>query len=250
VAGSDAAPGGIAGPCTAGRSNGGAALLVKHLRWSPRSLIYPDEDCRLGLICAILLGMRATPLLIAALLCVPIAACGGGAGGASDRAAPPAPSAGNVEASGTFAAPPGAVVTYDEALVPVGATAAVDETVAGGSTTVTLDVAGLVPNRQYGAHAHVNPCGAAGKDAGPHFQLTRDPVTPSVDPAYANPQNEIWLDFTTNGQGAGRTTSTVAWEFPADRRAKSVIIHTMPTATEPGKAGTAGDRAACVTVAF
>src|SRR3979411_1700108 len=45
VAGSDAAPGGIAGPCTAGRSNGGAALLVKHLRWSPRSLIYPDEDC-------------------------------------------------------------------------------------------------------------------------------------------------------------------------------------------------------------
>jgi superoxide dismutase, Cu-Zn family len=194
--------------------------------------------------------MRATPLLIAALLCVPIAACGGERGGATDSAAPQAPPAGNVEASGKFAAPPGAVVTYDAALVPVGATAAVDETVAGGSTTVALDVAGLVPNRQYGAHAHANPCGAEGKDAGPHYQLTPDPVTPSVDPAYANPQNEIWLDFTTDGQGAGRATSTVAWEFPADRRAESVVIHTMPTATEPGKAGTAGDRAACITVGF
>jgi Cu-Zn family superoxide dismutase len=216
------------------------------------STAIPDHSGRglpTGLKCAILLGMRATPLLIAALLCVPIAACGGG-GGASDRAAPPAASPGSVEASGTFAAPPGGVVTYDEALVPVGATAAVDQTAAGGSTTVTLDVAGLMPNRQYGAHAHANPCGAEGKDAGPHYQLTPDPVTPSVDPAYANPHNEIWLDFTTDGQGAGRATSTVAWEFPADRRAKSVVIHTMPTATEPGKAGTAGDRAACITVGF
>jgi Cu-Zn family superoxide dismutase len=210
----------------------------------------PDEGCRPRLTCAILLGMRATPLLIAGLLCLPIAACGGDGGGRSDGAAPPADSTANVRATGTFAAPPGAVVTYDEALVPVGATAEVDETAGGGSTTVALDVTGLVPNRRYGAHAHANPCGAEGKDAGPHFQLTPDPVTPSVDPAYANPQNEIWLDFTTDGQGAGRATSTVAWEFPADRRAASVVIHTMPTATEPGKAGTAGDRAACITVGF
>jgi superoxide dismutase, Cu-Zn family len=62
--------------------------------------------------------------------------------------------------------------------------------------------------------------------------------------------NEIWLDFTTDAAGAGRATSTVPWVFPADRRAASVIIHAMPTSTEPGKAGGAGNRAACLTVGF
>jgi len=71
-----------------------------------------------------------------------------------------------------------------------------------------------------------------------------------VDPAYANPENEIWLDFTTDAEGAASAETTVEWTFPADRRAASVIIHAMPTATAPGEAGTAGDRAACVTVDF
>jgi superoxide dismutase, Cu-Zn family len=34
--------------------------------------------------------------------------------------------------------------------------------------------------------------------------------------------------------------------FPADRRTATVVIHAMPTATEPGKAGSAGNRAACI----
>ena len=34
--------------------------------------------------------------------------------------------------------------------------------------------------------------------AGPTFQNVVDPVQPSVDPAYANPENEIWLDFRTD----------------------------------------------------
>lgn len=193
--------------------------------------------------------MRATRLVLAALLCLPLVACGGGGGAESGSAAPTSVPTG-VRVDGTFAAPPGLAVTYDETLVPAGARATVDTTAGGGSTTVTLDVAGLVPNRRYGVHAHTRPCGPAGADAGPHFQLTPDPVTPSVDPAYANPQNEIWLDLATDAQGAGRATSTVAWEFPADRRAASVVIHALPTATEPGKAGTAGDRAACLTVGF
>jgi hypothetical protein len=33
--------------------------------------------------------------------------------------------------------------------------------------------------------------GKDGKDAGPHFQLKPDPVTPHIDPAYANNMNEI-----------------------------------------------------------
>ena len=77
-----------------------------------------------------------------------------------------------------------------------------------------------------------------------------DPVQPSVDPAYANPQNEVWLDLTTDGEGAGSATTTVAWGFERAPRAQSVVIHAMPTATGAGRAGTAGDRAACVTVAF
>jgi Cu-Zn family superoxide dismutase len=205
--------------------------------------------------------MRATRLFIAGMLGVlSLAACGGDGGGTATGPAPtspaptsPAPTtvaAPNVEAGGTFSPPPGDVVTYDEALVPSGATGKVTARESDGATTVTLEVSGFQPNRTYGAHAHINPCGAEGKDAGPHFQFKPDPVTPSTDPAYANPQNEIWLDLTTDAEGAGSSTSTVDWEFPADRRAASVIVHAMPTATEPGKAGTAGDRAACMTVDF
>ena len=42
-----------------------------------------------------------------------------------------------------------------------------------------------MPNRTYGSHAHQKPCGPAAADSGPHFQHVADPVSPSVDPAYA-----------------------------------------------------------------
>jgi Cu-Zn family superoxide dismutase len=176
-----------------------------------------------------------------------LVACGSATTGA---AGPSTDATRNVTAQGTFAAAPATPPTYDSALVPIGATATVNASGAATSTSVTLDVTGLQPNRRYGAHAHAKPCGSDGKDAGPHFQFKPDPVTPSVDPAYANNMNEIWLDFTTNAAGAGHATSTVPWTFPADRRAASVIIHAMPTSTEPGKAGGAGNRAACLTVGF
>jgi superoxide dismutase, Cu-Zn family len=134
--------------------------------------------------------------------------------------------------------------------VPTGATAKVTSTSGGGASTVTLDVSGLVPNRAYGAHAHTKNCGATGADAGPHFQHQIDPVTPSVDPAYANPQNEIWLDFQTDAEGKAIATSTVNWEFTDAAHPQSVVVHDHHTSTEPGKAGTAGDRVACVTVGF
>jgi superoxide dismutase, Cu-Zn family len=176
-----------------------------------------------------------------------LVACAGTATGAANPSPDPART---VTAQGTFAAAPATPPTYDSTLVPVGATATVTAGEAGTSTNVALEVTGLQPNRQYGAHAHTKPCGGDGKDAGPHFQFKPDPVTPSVDPAYANNVNEIWLDFTTDATGAGRATATVPWVFPADRRAASVIIHAMSTSTEPGKAGSAGPRAACLTVGF
>ncbi|MCW0215790.1 MAG: superoxide dismutase family protein [Pseudonocardia sp.] len=142
----------------------------------------------------------------------------------------------------------GPALTYDVALVPVGAGVHVTTTSAAGRSTVTLELTGLVPNRQYGAHAHAKTCGPAPADSGPHVQHEKDPVSPSVDPAFANPRNEVWLDVTTDAQGDATATSTVDWEFTGDARPNAVVVHAKPTSTEPGKAGTAGDRVACVSL--
>ncbi|MGH3624363.1 MAG: superoxide dismutase [Sciscionella sp.] len=158
-----------------------------------------------------------------------------------------------VNAGGTFGDPSsgGNAVTYDKTLVPVGARAHV---LAFGSevtgTQTALVVAGLQPDREYGAHAHAKPCGATGAVAGPHFQHVPDPVTPSVDPAFANPHNEIWLDFTTNATGIAFALSSVNWVATDERAPKSVVIHEMHTRTGAGEAGTAGARLACIDVDF
>lgn len=144
----------------------------------------------------------------------------------------------------------GSAVTYNTGLVPAGAHGAVSSASTTSNTTVQLAVRGLLPNRQYGAHAHVNECGATGDAAGPHYQNEVEPQKPSVDPKYANPQNEIWLDFTTDAKGAASAQTTVPWVFSDDRRAHSVVIHEMATDTHAGHAGTAGARAACITVDF
>ncbi|QYN36248.1 superoxide dismutase family protein [Pseudonocardia sp. DSM 110487] len=155
-----------------------------------------------------------------------------------------------VQVSETFQRGAGPAITYDEGLVPAGARGAVQSRSGEGTTTVMLAVRALEPHRVYGAHVHTQPCGEQPDAAGPHFQYAADPVQPSVDPTFANPQNEIWLDLTTDETGAGSTESTVAWTFPADRRPKSLVLHTHQTSSEPGEAGTAGDRVACVSVDF
>lgn len=175
--------------------------------------------------------------------------------GCSDAAATPPPTPSptpdrNVQVSATFSSGQSTATTYDPELVPVGSHGAVGVQTGSAGTTVMLAVRGLVPERRYGAHAHTEPCGPTGADAGPHFQNEVDPVQPSVDPAFANPQNEIWLDLTTDASGAGSATATVQWSFDQDRRAKSVVIHAMETASGPGEAGQAGARAACITVDF
>jgi Cu-Zn family superoxide dismutase len=142
-----------------------------------------------------------------------------------------------------------AATNYDKALVPDGAKLFVAAAAHDGLTTVVINVRGLVPNRAYGAHAHTKPCGAKPDEAGPHFQHMADPVKPSVDPKFANPQNEIWLDFTTDAKGNATVASTVDWTF-GEAPAGSVVIHAESTKTEPGKAGTAGARVACTSVGF
>jgi Cu-Zn family superoxide dismutase len=145
----------------------------------------------------------------------------------------------------------GELTRYDTDAVPEGARARVQAVyTAAGDSIVTLHLWGMAPNTPYGAHAHVNECGATGSAAGPHFQNVLDPVTPSVDPAYANPTNEIWLDLTTDADGNGVAQTKVPWQFSPTRRAMSVIIHVEHTHTGPTDSGVAGARLACLTVGF
>jgi superoxide dismutase, Cu-Zn family len=142
-------------------------------------------------------------------------------------------------------------MTVYSAAVPTGATAEAKAVYnSAGDTIVTLHVRGLKPRTEYGAHAHVNVCGLDGAAAGAHFQNVVDPVSPSVDPAYANSSNEIWLDLTTDAAGNGVAHAKVSWQFSPDRRARSVILHEQHTSELPGSAGTAGARLACLDVAF
>ncbi|GLZ31425.1 hypothetical protein Lesp02_36130 [Lentzea sp. NBRC 105346] len=141
-------------------------------------------------------------------------------------------------------------VTYNAELVKAGAHVTVlSIPTIDGKTTVGIRVKGLVANRVYGTHVHVKKCGALPADAGPHYQNVADPVQPSVDPKYANPQNEIWLDLTTDERGNAYTTATVAWQF-TERHAQSVVLHAEKTSSHEGHAGTAGARLACANVDF
>ncbi|MBV8997281.1 MAG: superoxide dismutase family protein [Pseudonocardiales bacterium] len=143
--------------------------------------------------------------------------------------------------------------TYNPALAPAGARVSATMTPSGDTTTVELTVSGMLPNRGYAVHAHTNVCGDTGVAAGPHYQNRIDPAAtpqkPSSNPEYANPRNEIWLDVRTDSTGSGTTRTTVPFVF-ADRGPGSIVVHeAMETATAPGKAGQAGARIACVTLA-
>ncbi|GHC96273.1 hypothetical protein GCM10007079_48710 [Nocardiopsis terrae] len=152
--------------------------------------------------------------------------------------------------------PPGqgaGAVTYDETAVPEGATADVQVRVQEGSTFVQFTGTGLEADRDFGAHVHTDRCGDDPGDAGPHYQNEADPEAaegePSSDPEYANPENEVWLDMTTDDSGNAFVTATVDWEF-REGEAQSLVLHDEHTATHEGHAGSAGDRLACVTVEF
>lgn len=140
-------------------------------------------------------------------------------------------------------------VTYEHKKVPVGARISVAQWASETGMTIRLKVQGLKPHRTYGAHVHTKPCGPKPDDSGPHYQNRVDPKQPSVDPAYANPHNEVWLDFTTDAKGNAHAASQHSWWF-REGAARSVVIHDHRTTTGPGHAGTAGDRLGCLTVPF
>ncbi|WP_246635327.1 superoxide dismutase family protein [Actinoplanes hulinensis] len=142
-------------------------------------------------------------------------------------------------------------ITYQPELVPQGARATVTAEKTGAGVRVELLATGLIPGRAYGAHVHTSPCGKDPAAAGPHYQHRLDPAAgpgrPSVDPAYANPRNEVWLDLTADRNGVGRSVSAQDWMFDLKRAPWSLVLHAEHTHTGPGEAGTAGARLACLT---
>ncbi|WP_238012411.1 superoxide dismutase family protein [Dactylosporangium sp. AC04546] len=198
--------------------------------------------------------MRVGVGVVAVLLLV-----GGCSGGGDDPDKPAAATVSEpaaVVVKGTFtaasAAPPGTTAfLYDPSAVKGPASAVLTLREDAGHTKVALAVDGFMPNRSFGAHLHAKPCGPAPDDAGGHFQHQPDPApSPSGDPQYANPNNEIWLDFTTNDQGHGQATAEQDWELTPGHRPASLVVHATATMTSPGVAGTAGPRVACMTITY
>lgn len=129
-----------------------------------------------------------------------------------------------------------------------GATAQVEATESGGTTTVDIKVQGLdhaAAGARLGAHVHVGPCVAGnGAAAGPHYNAS------GVIPPVVKDQTEVWLDFTIQANGTGRASATVPFSI-APGAAGSVVIHAEPTSTGPTPPpGAAGPRLACLPVRF
>ncbi|MFG2041600.1 superoxide dismutase family protein [Dactylosporangium sp. NPDC048998] len=183
---------------------------------------------------------------------------------AASASAPPQPSNTSgtepamVTAKGTFqpaaTAPPGSTaLLYDTSAATSSAAAVLTLHTVGGHTKVALAVTGFNPKRTYGAHLHVNPCGKDPKAAGGHFQHHPEPTassSPSNDPKYANPQNEVWLDFTTDAEGKAKSNADQPWALTPQHRPYSLVIHEEKTKTGAGEAGTAGGRVACLTITY
>ncbi|AXB44668.1 superoxide dismutase family protein [Amycolatopsis albispora] len=184
-----------------------------------------------------------------------VTGCGDEPDGEDTGEQPPAGGV-NVQQEGKLAPPEQAsnAFTYDQAAAPAGATLDISAKSTPTGTLVEFGVDGMAPSRGYAVHLHAKPCGPTGDAAGPHYQNRLDPAAtpeqPSKDPAYANPQNEFWLDLRTNEQGDAETRTEVPFGF-SDRVPASVVVHAEEkTATEHGKAGQAGGRVACLTVPF
>jgi Cu-Zn family superoxide dismutase len=155
----------------------------------------------------------------------------------------PSPAAAGIRLAGggtlTAAVPKASAIVYDTALAPAGAAVEVLAESGAVFATSTVKVEHLLPNRTYGVHLHVNPCGLKPEDAGPHYQHAH---------THASAKNEVWLDFTTDALGAATATATQDWAFVPGRLPRSLVIHAEKTKTAGAEAGMAGPRVACVTL--
>ncbi len=113
----------------------------------------------------------------------------------------------------------------------------------GAGIEVTLMVSGLPNNREFGSHLHKAECEMG--MAGGHYQHVPAPDGGATNPMFANPDNEVWLDFTTSGTGTATSKASVDFVPPAGS-AKAIIVHDRKT----GDGGVAGPKLACLPFAF
>jgi Cu-Zn family superoxide dismutase len=136
----------------------------------------------------------------------------------------------------------GPTFVYNAALANI-ATRVQAVSVPSGKTIVTFDIAGMPAQyigMTFGAHVHVNACGADPLAAGGHY------ASPDANPSVPLEQREVWLDFTVDETGAAHATATRPYHI-AVGAANSVVIHALPTNPDTGAAG---ERLACTTVPF
>ncbi|GAA4911764.1 Cu-Zn family superoxide dismutase [Nonomuraea thailandensis] len=145
----------------------------------------------------------------------------------------------NLNAAGEFSADDPGAIAYDRKLAPQGAQASVTIESGDGQTRTSLVVEGLLPGRRYGAHLHTKPCGRKPDDAGPHYQH---------HPGRIDADSEVWLDFTTDDEGAGRSSARNDWMLERAKLPGSLVIHSQPTTTSGPEVGQAGARVACLTL--
>jgi Cu-Zn family superoxide dismutase len=143
-------------------------------------------------------------------------------------------------------------ITYDPDLAPIGAamTATIIPTSEG--STAQLTVLGLLPDRGYAVYAYTKACGPTVGSAGTRFQNHLDPAatpsTPSTDPRYANPDNEIWLDLRTDDDGTGTSATHIPFVL-TDRVPHAFVVHDgMHTPRNSAQAADIGARIACLTL--
>ena len=99
-----------------------------------------------------------------------------------------------------------------------------------GGTTVSVALTGLESKAAYIAHLHTGGCNQA-DPGGPHFQFEEG--------GSEEPPNEIHLEFTSDGAGAGEAEATSKRDVPPGE-AGSIVLHREEshqgmTAGEPGE---------------
>jgi superoxide dismutase, Cu-Zn family len=164
-----------------------------------------------------------------ALLAACVISAAAGPWGPPDDPAPTGPIVVDATFSATFM--PGVpAVTYDPSSVPETGKVRV---VVMREGEASLAVTGLPPERFFGAHLSAATCGPSAVDSGPRYQHIVDP-----DPHFTNPENEVWLDFTTDSKGLAAASSVHPWPFDPQRPPRSIVIDD----------GSPDNRLACVNV--
>lgn len=129
--------------------------------------------------------------------------------------------------------------TYDQSLVPDGATATVTVSETEADTTVDLLVQGALPNTSYSGRMHRNLCGATPEDAGDEYVNNGGPDGQS---------GATVLDFSTDSDGNATATTTVPWLISDDATGKSILLQAGQDAGSETGTPSTNNAVACISL--